>query len=93
MIVFVAVLAPILFLVLGSFSSARLPSEFALSTLTLQELHQGLERSGHLRDFVGHAAVCGRQHAVWSGRCRKPGVALRAHRHAREKSGSTRACR
>jgi iron(III) transport system permease protein len=31
-----AVLGPILFLVLGSFSPARLPSEFTLSTLTLQ---------------------------------------------------------
>jgi iron(III) transport system permease protein len=35
-IVFLAVLTPILFLVLGSFSPARLPSEFSLSTLTLQ---------------------------------------------------------
>src|SRR5947209_12757374 len=35
LIVFLAVSAPILFLVLGSFSSARLPSEFTLSTLTL----------------------------------------------------------
>ena len=50
----------------------------------LRELHQGLERSVHLRDLVGHAAVCGRQHAFWSRHCRKPRVALRAHRHARE---------
>src|ERR1700722_15855792 len=36
LIVFVAVLGPILFLVLGSFSAARLPSEFTLSMLTLR---------------------------------------------------------
>jgi iron(III) transport system permease protein len=36
LIVALAVLAPILFLVLGSFSPARLPSEFTLSTLTLR---------------------------------------------------------
>lgn len=34
LVVFLAVSAPILFLVLGSFSSARLPSQFTLSTLT-----------------------------------------------------------
>lgn len=36
LIVLVAVLAPVLFLVLGSFSSARLPSEFKLSMLTFR---------------------------------------------------------
>jgi iron(III) transport system permease protein len=36
LIVALAVLVPILFLVLGSFSPARLPSEFTLSTLTLR---------------------------------------------------------
>jgi iron(III) transport system permease protein len=36
LIVLVAVLGPILFLVLGSFSAARLPSEFTLSMLTLR---------------------------------------------------------
>jgi iron(III) transport system permease protein len=36
LIVLVAVAAPILFLVLGSFSPARLPSEFSLSTLTVR---------------------------------------------------------
>jgi iron(III) transport system permease protein len=36
LLVFLAVLAPILFLVLGSFSPARLPSEFTLSTLTVR---------------------------------------------------------
>ena len=35
-VVLLAVLAPILFLVLGSFSAARLPSEFTLSALTLR---------------------------------------------------------
>lgn len=36
LLVFLVVVAPILFLVLGSFSPARLPSEFTLSTLTLR---------------------------------------------------------
>src|SRR5580692_10637801 len=73
LIVFVAVLAPILFLVLGSFSSARLPSEFTLSTLTLRNYVKVWSDPSTYEILSDTLLFAGGSTLFWSRLCRQSG--------------------